>query len=446
MSNTTTASSPDVAPVNEGDILDGKYRVERVLGVGGMGIVVAATHLQLDQRVALKFLLPTALGNAEVVARFAREARAAVRIQSEHVARVIDVGTLTTGSPYMVMEYLEGGDLSTTLETRGRLPVAEAVTYLLQACEAIAEAHSMGVVHRDLKPANLFLAQRTGRDPMVKVLDFGISKTSDGATSGLTQTSAVMGSPLYMSPEQMMSSRDVDLRTDIWSLGVILYELLVGQPPFSGDTMAQVVFMVTNRDAPLVSEKRADLPPGLVEIVRRCLRRDPSERYANVAELARALVPFGSSRADVSLERIARVLGTETAAHVPPPKPKSQRVLVAVALSLLIGGAALVYLLRSSEPPVAVPDQVNTVLPATPKPPAPPAVPLPPTVPMGLDAPVVEVPDVVAPVAPTEATPPAAVRPRAPSAKRARPREVEDVAPVAPVAPATKRRLHMEMK
>jgi len=151
VSNTTTASSPDVAPVNEGDILDGKYRVERVLGVGGMGIVVAATHLQLDQRVALKFLLPAALGNAEVVARFAREARAAVRIQSEHVARVIDVGTLTTGSPYMVMEYLEGGDLAATVEARGPLPVAEAVTYVLQACEAIAEAHSMGVVHRDLQ-------------------------------------------------------------------------------------------------------------------------------------------------------------------------------------------------------------------------------------------------------------------------------------------------------
>src|SRR6202142_723116 len=196
------------APGGEGEILDGKYRVERVLGVGGMGVVVAATHVQLQTRVALKFLLPEVLGHPQVVQRFSREARAAVQIQSEHVARVTDVGTLPTGSPYMVMEYLEGEDLSETVAKGGAIPVARAVSYVLQACEAIAEAHALGIVHRDLKPANLFVIRSKDGAYSVKVLDFGISKsTAPGrAGSDMTRTSAMMGSPLYMSPEQLRSS------------------------------------------------------------------------------------------------------------------------------------------------------------------------------------------------------------------------------------------------
>jgi eukaryotic-like serine/threonine-protein kinase len=316
-----TESSPEIAPVREGEILDGKYRVERVLGVGGMGIVVAATHVQLNTRVALKFLLPAALGNAQIVERFAREARAAVQIQSEHVARVTDVGTLPTGSPYMVMEYLEGGDLADTLAQSGPMPVAQAVGFVLQACEAIAEAHSLGIVHRDLKPANLFLARRTGRDAVVKVLDFGISKTKDSGPSGLTQTSAMMGSPYYMAPEQMMSSKDVDARADIWALGIILYELLAGAPPFVAESMPEIVFMVTQRDPPPLATKRPDLPVALADIVARCLIRDPTQRYANVARLASALAPFGPPRSEISVERIVRVLG----ASAPPPPEGSGR-------------------------------------------------------------------------------------------------------------------------
>src|SRR5258706_2580107 len=206
-------------PVREGEILAGKYRVERVLGVGGMGVVVAATHIQLEERVAIKFLIKDALASGEAVARFAREARAAVKIKSEHVARVIDVGTLETGAPYMVMEYLEGGDLSQVLQSRGSLPMEEAVEYVLQACEAIAHAHVLGIVHRDLKPANLFLIRRPDGTNAIKVVDFGISKVMPGKGSSsdnaMTRTRAVMGSPLYMSPEQMTSTRDVDGRTDI---------------------------------------------------------------------------------------------------------------------------------------------------------------------------------------------------------------------------------------
>jgi serine/threonine protein kinase len=332
----TGMAEEEAAPVREGEILAGKYRVERVLGVGGMGVVVAATHLQLDQRVALKFLLPRALANAEVVARFAREARAAAKIQSEHVARVIDVGTMPeTGSPYMVMEYLEGKDLAETLHIKGVLPVDETVGYLLQACEALAEAHAAGIVHRDLKPANLFLARRPGRGDMVKVLDFGISKVTTTSTSddaALTKTATLMGSPLYMSPEQLMSAKSVDARSDIWAVGVILYELLSGEPPFSGDTVPEIVTRILHVANPSLCSKRPEIPSGLDEVVSRCLSKDPGSRYANVAELAHALAPFASARtASTSVERISRVLGqtsirppTDSGAAIAPSRNTAQ--------------------------------------------------------------------------------------------------------------------------
>src|SRR5687768_2291671 len=200
--------------VREGDILVGKYRVERVLGLGGMGVVVAAQHLGLDQRVAIKFLFPEAFSHPEALLRFDREARAAAKIKSEHVARVTDVGTLENGAPYMVMEYLEGEDLAEYLRREGALRVEEAVQLVLQACEAIDEAHKLGIVHRDLKPANLFCIQKADGSRTIKVLDFGISKLTHSvpATRGMAMTgaSAMMGSPLYMSPEQMRSPRTVD--------------------------------------------------------------------------------------------------------------------------------------------------------------------------------------------------------------------------------------------
>src|SRR5580658_3035975 len=169
---TMPGGSNSAAGVVEGDVLEGKYRIERVLGVGGMGVVVAAHHIQLDEKVALKFLLPSALGNPDAVARFAREARAVVKIKSEHVARVSDVGALQDGAPYMVMEYLEGGDLEAWLQERGPLPIEQTVEFVLQACEAIAEAHALGIVHRDLKPANLFCIRRADGLLSIKVLAF----------------------------------------------------------------------------------------------------------------------------------------------------------------------------------------------------------------------------------------------------------------------------------
>ena len=305
------------AGVQPGQILLGKYRIERVLGMGGMGVVVAATHVTLEERVAIKFLLPQALSNGEAVARFLREARAAVRIKSEHVARVTDVGQLETGAPYMIMEYLDGSDLGSVVQQRGALPIEESVEYLLQACEALAEAHALGIVHRDLKPANLFLVRRADGSPSVKVLDFGISKTTglDGSNSdlGMTKTQAVMGSPLYMSPEQMVSARDVDVRTDIWALGAILYELLTGKVPFQANTITQLCAMILQQQAPALRNSRPDAPEPLQNVIARSLQKDRNERYTNVAELAQALAPFASRRARISVERVSRVL--ESAGH-----------------------------------------------------------------------------------------------------------------------------------
>jgi serine/threonine-protein kinase len=307
MSETATSQSIDIG-VRPGDVLAGKYEVKQVLGVGGMGVVVAAHHLQLDERVALKFLLPSALSNPEAISRFEREARAAVKIKSAHVARVIDVGKLESGSPYMVMEYLEGIDLACWLETRGVLPIEDAVEFVLQACEAIAEAHAAGIVHRDLKPANLFCIRRADGRLAIKVLDFGISKlTTPGGSVSMTRTTAIMGSPLYMSPEQLQSSKRVDVRTDIWALGIILFELITGRPPFESDVMTQLVIMVATARPVSVRSLRADVPLGLEQVIMRCLEKDIDARYRNVGELALALENYAPKRARASIETI---LGT----------------------------------------------------------------------------------------------------------------------------------------
>ena len=300
-----------------GSVLAGKYRIERILGQGGMGIVAAAMHLQLEELVAIKFLLPEALESTEIIARFNREARAAAKIKSEHVARVIDVGELESGAPYIVMEYLEGADLQQRLEKGGPLPVTEAVDKLLQACEALAEAHALGIVHRDLKPANLFVSKRADSSDCVKLLDFGVSKSSLMSPSdqkNLTQTASVIGSPYYMSPEQLTSSKDVDGRADIWSLGVILYELITGVVPFEADSIGQLVLSIMQTEPPSLLERCPTAPPGLAEVLGRCLAKDRLGRYDNVAELARDLGPFGTALAQVSVDRIGRVMGSPAAA------------------------------------------------------------------------------------------------------------------------------------
>jgi serine/threonine-protein kinase len=307
--------------VRPGDVLAGKYRVERVLGQGGMGYVVAARHLQLDQLVAMKFLRRGAIDETEATGRFHREAKAAVKLKNEHIARVFDVGTLDTGEPYMVMEYLEGQDLSQMAKQRGRLGVGESCEYVLQAAEALAEAHSLGIVHRDIKLANLFVTTGAAGGPLVKVLDFGISKTNPFGEQDhdMTRTASMLGSPRFMSPEQMRDPRGVDARSDIWSLGVVLYRLTGGRPPFEADTLGRLLTMVMHEQEPPLSSLAKDIPPGFEQVVGRCLAKDPAMRFANVAELAYAIAPFAvdPGRARSSADRIAAMLSVARSGEVP---------------------------------------------------------------------------------------------------------------------------------
>ncbi len=304
-------------PVRVAEIVAGKYQIDRVVGAGGMGIVVAATHVALGQQVAIKFLMDR---TPSAASRFLREARAAAQVQGEHVARVIDVGTLDGGgAPYMVMELLRGQDLSEVIRTRGPMPCEEAVGFVLQACEAIAEAHALGIVHRDLKPANLFLTSRPDGSPLVKVLDFGISKEQKGP-SGLTSGEVMMGSPRYMSPEQMRSTRDVDARTDLWAIGTILFELVAGRPAFESDSMPGLCAAIQTGPAPRLREARPGAPEALEAVILSCLEKEPARRVANVAALAALLAPLAPASAQLHAERIARIAGGP---HVSSPPQAS---------------------------------------------------------------------------------------------------------------------------
>ena len=331
-----------------GGLIANKYAIERVLGEGGMGVVVAAHHIQLQQRVAIKFLLPAMMAHPVAVSRFVREARACVRIQSEHVARVLDVGELENGSPFMVMEYLEGTDFAQALAASPRQSTESIVEYVLQACEALAEAHSLGIVHRDLKPANLFVTRRPDGSPFIKVLDFGISKSTGGDNGALTNTTAFLGSPLYSSPEQLLSSRSVDARTDIWALGVILYEACAGTTPFNGDSVMEVASRVMQVAPTPLDNLRPDLPRGFAAIVMCCLEKDPTRRFPDVGELARALGPY-APRAARSVDRISGILPPSfrpppylDLASQPPPATNAAAISVSANGPAAMGSAATV--------------------------------------------------------------------------------------------------------
>jgi serine/threonine-protein kinase len=276
-----------------GEVVSAKYRLLRPLGEGGMGLVFEAEHLRLRQSVAIKFLRPEVLALPDALERFEREARASARIRGPHVVRVLDVDTDERGRPYMVMELLRGRDLEAELRAQGPLTVEAAVDLVLQACVAVAQAHAAGVVHRDLKPSNLFLTEESGKR-VLKVLDFGISKTAPDADASVTSMCVTVGTPLYMSPEQMRSSRDVDGRTDIWSLGVILYELVAGAPPFLGTTTAAIAAIVADA-MPSLRRVRPDVPEALERVLVTALAKDPADRLPTAEALAAALMPFASA-------------------------------------------------------------------------------------------------------------------------------------------------------
>ncbi len=306
-----------------GTVLAGKYVLEREIGRGGAGVVMSAQHTMLRQRVALKFLRQELLGEPEVIGRFLREAQASALLRGTHVARVMDAGQLESGEAFLVMEYIEGRDLAAVLAQDGPLPVADAVDYLLQVCEGVAEAHAVGMIHRDLKPGNLFLTRAPDGSPLIKVLDFGLSKftTSDSCTP-LTADHHVIGSPHFMSPEQMRSSRDVDYRSDIWALGAVLFTLLSGQYPYRGRLLTEICIAVFSGDLQSLRALRPEVPAALAAVVERCLHTQPHERYDSVASLASALAPFAPPRALPRAGRVRRVLN-EGRRSIAAPAPRA---------------------------------------------------------------------------------------------------------------------------
>ena len=374
--------TPSSVPI--GATLAGKYRVDAVLGAGGMGVVLASTHVHLRQRVAIELLHPEAAARRGAVERFLREARVAMSLRGEHVVRIFDVGTLDDGSPFIAMECLQGKDFGALLDANTLLAPALAVDYVLQASEALAEAHALGVVHRDLKPANLFLTKRVDGTPCVKVLDFGVSKItqaddaaelddtaasssrSGSATAAvpasepprgrdrITRSSALIGSPRYMAPEQIVSPADVDARADVWALGAILYELLTGAPPFDGATLEELRTNVMSAPAPPV----ANVPAPLQAAVHRCLAKTPEARFPSVHALAEALAPFASSDGALAAARVGRIVGThDTTSDSPivrdlvrgPGRPTTRVAVIALAVAgvAAVGGVAWLGAFRS---------------------------------------------------------------------------------------------------
>lgn len=335
--NAPLSETPPSMGIAPGDIIAGKYRVDHIIGQGGMGVVVSAMHIHLDERVAIKLLRPEGAYRTEASERFMREAKAAVKIKSQHVCKVLDVGIMPDNRPYMVMEYLEGRDLGEELERNGPLPEAVAVDYVLQACDALAEAHKRGIVHRDLKPSNLFLCKNQ-KNPTIKLLDFGVSKFKDNSLlpntqPSLTAEAALIGTPYYMSPEQIRSAKNVDERADVWALGVILYELISCRLPFDGTSATEVLAAICGdkpkqlRDAcPAVSE-------DVSEIVGACLAKNLEERMPNVRELVRALAAVAPDKASTIDERLAGINVHATTGNYPAVVPPTTRGPISVRSS-----------------------------------------------------------------------------------------------------------------
>jgi serine/threonine-protein kinase len=352
--------------------VDGRFAVRSVVAHGGTAVVVAAEHLRLRQLVALKFLRPEYASNQSLTARFLREARAAASLRSEHVVNVTDVGMLPDGAPYLVMEYLDGESLAARLKASGPLPIAEVVEYALQALEALAEAHAAGIVHRDLKPDNLVVLGGPDETALLKIIDFGISKLTgpEVTHAELTKNNSFMGSLMYASPEQIRDSSQVDARSDIWSLGVTLYELLTGRTPFQSRTTAGLIWEICEEEPTPLGELEDYAPSELFSIVSRCLEKDPGARFACVQDMARAFHPLARSAAcQLAIERIVRRRSgvppvVRTPASIPPVwkslntssvrsdtrLPSKRSVGLVAAAAFAVTSLGLFTLLRASPP------------------------------------------------------------------------------------------------
>lgn len=346
-----SADKPEIVP---GAILLDRYKAVRVVGQGGMGVVVHAVHLIEGDEVAIKFLLPQFATSAEAGARFVREARAAAKIPSDHITRVMDTGTSPDFGAYIVMEFLPGDDLSRHVRRGLRATVDVAIDYIVQAADALAHAHTVGVIHRDVKPANMFLIQQPGQRAVVKVLDFGISKVVEEASLEITKTSTLLGSGLYMSPEQMRSAKTVDHRTDVYSLGISMFELLTGTQPFVADSYPDLCIKVTMEEPAPLRRFRPDIPEDLARVIGRAYARLPAERYQSVPEFATALSPWAAPDtrpAILALEKLGRSrppMASGDFQSVPPPPPAAKAFDNAATLpvapilpQILMGGEVL---------------------------------------------------------------------------------------------------------
>jgi eukaryotic-like serine/threonine-protein kinase len=344
--------------VRPGTVIADKYRVEKELGRGGFGVVVRAIHLTIDQLVAIKVLTPGEGGEAEWnedSARFRREAQATAALRSEHVVRIFDVDVLENGNPYMVMEYLEGETLHHAIHTRGPLAVAEAVDHIVQVLAALGEAHAAGIVHRDLKPANVFLTKGAGGTLVAKVLDFGVSKM--GAHSGIasqpiTRTGAVIGTAQYMAPEQMADAKRVDARADLWSVGILLFELLTKRTPFGSPNDATLVTSMLTKPPMSLSALRPDAPRKLEAVIMRCLEKSPEKRFKTAAAVAAALAELTTPRARGALDALRRTKAPTSAAAPPekgapqvPGAPQAKSRSASTTAIAIIGAVVTVALL-----------------------------------------------------------------------------------------------------
>ena len=318
------SGQPTNAYPTTGEIIDGKYQIERMLGEGGMGAVAKAIHLLLRAPVALKFMNPQYVSFPGAVERFLNEGVASKAIRSEHVVQVSDVGKLPSGAPYLVMDCLDGQDLSQLLTDQGTpgLPIERVIHFMAQILRGLQVAHAIGIIHRDMKPSNCFVVRHEGQPDFVKILDFGISKVAQQGSASLTQTNSALGTPLYMSPEQARSPRDVDVRSDIYSVGVIFYELLTGRTPFMSETgeFTEILFKLFTADVPRIEEVRADISPELAAVVHKALAREVADRFQTVGEFAEALTPFASPRTLPVLERVKHYQPESRSSIVPRPE------------------------------------------------------------------------------------------------------------------------------
>lgn len=349
VSRQASASQPsfhEIEPLAPGAWIADRYRVMKKIGEGGMGVLYACLDSVLSREVAVKLMQRSLAGEPLLAERLMREARLAAQLR-RHVAQVFDCGMLETGEPFIVMELLSGRDLYAVLRDSGPLSPTELASVMLQVCDGLSEAHEKGIIHRDLKPENLFCSNEPDGAAVIKIVDFGVSKqvTAERIRAQTNPTESV-GSPQYMSPEQISSPSEVDTRTDIWSLGVVMFELLTGAVPFNGPSPTQVCASVLTGPVPPLSDYCSDVPPALEFIVLRCLQKSREQRFQNVAELAAALRSFDSNY-DLRPSRFASAraasVGDDDARDsvVDAPRPR-RRWLGALVWLAVLGGCATV--------------------------------------------------------------------------------------------------------